>query len=92
MPTYVMSGSYSLEGMRGISPARTDETTALIRKHGGELRAVYALLGKPDLLVIVDLPDNARAMQTSMSLSRLLGVAFTTSPALTVQEFDRLVV
>ena len=39
---------------------------------------------------IVELPDTARAMQTSAALTKLLGVDFTTAPALTIEEFDKL--
>jgi uncharacterized protein with GYD domain len=85
-----MFGKYSLEGMRGISAKRSDEVRTLIKQHGGELKAVYALLGAVDLVVIVELPDTARAMQTSAALAKLLGVGFTTAPALAMEEFDKL--
>jgi uncharacterized protein with GYD domain len=90
MATYVMLGKYSLEGLKGISAKRSDEARALIKQRGGELKAVYALLGEVDLVGIVELPDTARAMQTSAALTKLLGVDFTTAPALTIEEFDKL--
>jgi uncharacterized protein with GYD domain len=90
MATYVMFGKYSAEGMKGISAKRSKEAMALIKKHGGELKAAYALLGGIDLLMIVDLPDTARAMATSTALAKLTGIAFTTSPAVTIEEFDQL--
>jgi uncharacterized protein with GYD domain len=85
-----MFGKYSVEGIRGIRSARTAKAAALVKKHGGELKAVYALLGETDLLIIADLPDTARAMQTGIGLAKLLGASFTTAPALSVQEFDKL--
>ena len=91
MATYVMFGKYSHEGVKGISAARTEKAAALIKKSGGELKSVYALLGEPDLVVIVELPDTARAMQTAIALTKLLGVSFTTAPALSGQEFDKLI-
>ena len=48
MATYFMFGKYSLEGMKGISAGRTAKTLALIKKHGGEFKAGYALLGDVD--------------------------------------------
>jgi uncharacterized protein with GYD domain len=90
MATYVMLGKYSLEGLRAISGKRSDEARALIKEYGGELKAVYALFGEVDLVVIVELPDTASAMQVAVALTRLLGVHFTTSPAITVEEFDRI--
>jgi len=90
MATYFMFGKYSLEGMKGISAGRTAKTLALIKKHGGELRAGYALLGDVDLVLIVDLPDTGQAMKTSAALTKLLGVSFSTAPAVSVEEFDKL--
>ena len=40
--------------------------------------------------MIADLPDNARAMAASMALAKSTGIAFTTAPALMVDEFDKL--
>ena len=54
------------------------------------LKSGYALLGDADLVLIVDLPDNEQAMKTSVALTKLLGIAFTTTPAVTIEEFDRL--
>lgn len=90
MGIYVMFGTYSPEAMRAISSKRTDEAEALIKQHGGELKAVYALLGDVDLVVVVDLPDTERAMQTSAGLTKLLGVSFRTAPAVSIETFDKL--
>lgn len=90
MATYVMFGKYSAEAFEGISAKRSDEAKALIKKHGGELKAGYALLGGVDLVLVVDLPDTQRAMAVSAALAKLTGIAFTTSPAVTLEEFDKL--
>ena len=90
MATFVMFGKYSVEGMKGISAKRSDEAKAVIKKHGGELKSAYAMLGGTDLLLIVDLPDTARAMAASAALAKLTGIAFATSPAVTIDEFDKL--
>jgi uncharacterized protein with GYD domain len=90
MATYVMFGKYSVEGIKGISARRSDDAKALIRKNGGELKAAYATLGGIDLVMIVDLPDTAKALATSAALAKLTGIAFTTSPAVSIDEFDKL--
>ncbi len=91
MATYVMLGKYSPQGLRDMSAKRTNDARALIKQHGGELKSAYALLGDIDLVIIVELPDTARAMQTSAALTKMLGIDFTTAPALTVEEFDKLI-
>ena len=59
-------------------------------KGGGEFKAGYALLGEIDLILIVELPDNGQAIKTSAALSKMLGISFTTSPAVSAEEFDKL--
>ena len=90
MSTYFLFGKYSKEAVKAISAERTRESMALIRDNGGEFKAGYALLGEIDLVLIVDLPDTEHAMKTSAALSNLLGIAFTTAPAVSVEDFDKL--
>ena len=91
MATFVMFGKYSAEAMKGLSKDRTAKAKALVAKYGGEIKAAYALLGKTDLLVIADLPSTAEAMKASLALTRLTGIGFTTSPAMPIEEFDKLI-
>ena len=91
MATYILFGKYSVEGLKGISAKRSSEAKALVKKHGGELKAGYAMLGGVDLVLVADLPDTARAMAASAALAKLTGVAFTTSPAVSIEEFDKIV-
>lgn len=90
MATYLMFGKYSLDSVKQISAKRTDQTADLIKKHGGELKGGYALLGDVDLILVVDLPDNGAAMKTSAALSKMLAIEFTTAPALSLEAFDEL--
>ena len=90
MATYFMFGSYSQDSVRKISAKRTDETKQLIEKQGGKLTAAYALLGEKDLVLIVDLPNTEQAMKTSVALSKMLGVGFSTLPAVSVETFDKI--
>lgn len=90
MATFLMFGRYSAEAVKGISAERTDKAVKRIKKLGGEVNAAYALLGEKDLVIIADFPGTEQAMQASVALSKLTGIAFTTSPAVTVEAFDKL--
>ncbi|TET52718.1 MAG: GYD domain-containing protein, partial [Anaerolineales bacterium] len=89
MATYLMFGSYTIDSVQEISAQRTDKAEDLIKRFGGKLKAGYALLGEDDIVLIVELKDTERAMQASVALSKLLGIAFTTAPAVTLDEFDK---
>ena len=75
MATYLMFGRYSLGAVKEISAERTEKAAAMVKKHGGEVKGGYALLGKDDLVLIVDLPDTESAMKTSIALSKFLGIS-----------------
>jgi len=90
MQTFVMLGTYSSQdALDDISSKRTAQAKSVIKKLGGKVKSIYALLGDNDLLLIVDLPGVLEAMKASVTLSEMSGIAFTTSPAITVQEFDK---
>jgi len=91
MAKFLMLGKYSLEGIKGITPERTKKAIEVIEKAGGKVDSMYALLGNYDLAFIVNFPGNSEAMRASISLTKLTGISFTTSPALTVEEFDKMV-
>ena len=91
MDLFIMFGKYSAEAVKGISPQRTAKAVSLVKKLGGDIKAMYALLGEKDVLVILTLPGVQEAMKASLALSKLTGISFTTSPAITVEDFDKLV-
>lgn len=90
MATFIMFGKYTQEGLKGMSGARTKKAAALVQKAGGEVKAIYATLGECDLVCIAELPSVQAAMQASVGLSKMTGIAFTTAPAVTVDEFDQI--
>lgn len=90
MATFLMFGKYTTEALKGISAKRTEELTRIVKKFGGEPKAMYLLLGEVDIVGIVDFPSVEQAMKASVALSRLTGVSLTTSPAVTVEEFDKM--
>jgi uncharacterized protein with GYD domain len=90
MTTYLMFGKYSSKSLKDAGSQRTKEALDAIKQCKGEVEAIYATLGPNDLVVIVDFPGTAEAMQASMALTKLTGIGFTTSPAVSVDVFDKL--
>lgn len=90
MITCFMFGKYTTEAIKEISADRTKKAVIVIEELGGKVTSMYALLGEQDLIFVVDFPDVNQAIKASVSLSNLLGIPFSTSPAVTVEEFDAM--
>lgn len=90
MTTFFMFGRYSSEAIKEMSVERTQHAVSEIKKLGGEVMAMHALLGEYDLLFCVSLPGVEEAIKASVALNRSTGVSFTTSPAVSVEIFDQL--
>ena len=91
MPIFMMFGKYSSEALKGISPERTDKAVEVIKKNGGKVISMYAVLGEHDLVLTLDFPDSEKALATSVALNKLTGISFTTSPIVEVEQFDKLI-
>ena len=91
MPIFMFFGKYSSESLKGISSERTDRAVNLIKKNGGKVISMYAVLGEHDLVFTLDFPDAEKALATSVELNKLTGISFTTSPVVEVEKFDTLV-
>ena len=93
MPKYLISASYSAEGLRGLqkdkASGRRQAATAAIESLGGKVECFYNALGADDVYVIVDLPDNSTAAAVGVTVSATGLVRTRTTALLTVEETDR---
>jgi len=88
---YFMYGKYTKEGLEGISASRTKEALDAIEKAGGKVNQMYALLGKYDLVLITDFASVVDVMKASISLNKMTNIAFTSFPAISIEEFDKAI-
>jgi uncharacterized protein with GYD domain len=88
MTTYFLTGTYGADAIRSISRERTADVTKMIEDMGGKVLSIYLLLGEKDLVLIADFPGLKEAIKGSISISKMTGISFTTSPAVTAEEFD----
>ena len=91
MATYFLFGKYSAEAFTGMGASRTENARKLVQTFGGEIKSIHALFGDRDLVIIATLPGTEQAMKFSLSLSKSTGIAFSTSEAVDVEDFDKLV-
>lgn len=91
MSTFLMFGKYSSDAIKGMSAERTEKANSLIKKFGGEIKSMYALLGEVDLVFVVDFLGIENAMKASVALGKFTGISFKTAPAVTVEDFDKMI-
>ena len=90
MATFFMFGKYSLDSLGKISAQRTETARQVVEQLGGRIKDIYALLGQYDLILIVELPNMAKAMETSVALQRATGISFSTVAAVPIEDFDQM--
>jgi uncharacterized protein with GYD domain len=90
MQTFFLFGKYSAESLHKISAKRTKQAENIVRDMGGKIKSIYALLGEKDLVLIVSLPGMEQAIKTSIGLTKATGIAFSTTPAVEVSAFDKM--
>src|SRR3982751_908833 len=93
MPRYLIEGSYTSEGAKGViqegGSSRRDTVTKLIEGMGGSVEAFYYTFGERDVIVICSAPDEVTALALSMTVNQSGKVRVTTHPLLTVEDVDR---
>ena len=92
MSKYLLVGSYSPEGLRGLqkdsATKRREAVAELVKSAGGTLEAFYYAFGGDDVITIVDAPDNVSISAISIAASASGMVRTRVTPLLTVQEVD----
>ncbi len=92
MAKFFMYGKYTKDAMVDISADRTKQALDAIAKAGGKVNSMYALLGKYDIVLITDFPGVAEVMKASVALNKLTNIAFTSFPAITIEEVYKIIV
>ena len=95
MPKYMVQGSYSVDGMRGVlaegGTARVEEVRQLIEASGGKLEAMYFAFGSDDFVILAEGTDNVTAAALTMTVASSGAVTNRTTVLLTPEEIDAAV-
>ena len=93
MAKYLITASYTAEGMKGLQKDKASGRRNVLRQAcasvGGKLEAFYFAFGSDDVVTIVDLPDNVAASALSLAASGSGLVRTRTTALLTVEEVDK---
>lgn len=95
MAKYLIEASYTPEGLKGLlkegGSGRRAAVEQLVRSAGGSVEAFYFVFGEDDVIVVVDLPDNASMAALSLTVSAAGGATSTVRVLLTPEEIDSAV-
>ncbi len=92
MPKYLITASYTTEGLKGLLKGGGSARRTAVQKAadslGGKLETLYFAFGDHDVIAIADLPDNGTAAAFSLTVNATGAVRTTTTPLLTPEEID----
>ena len=93
MPLYMLQASYTAEGLKGLmkdtASGRRNAVKAGVKAAGGKLESMYYCFGSDDVVLIMDLPDNAAAAGLAAVVGASGMVHARTTPLLSVEEMDK---
>lgn len=92
MAKYMFTGRYNAEGAKGLmsdgGSGRRTAIEALTKSVGGSVESMYWALGKDDVYVIVDLPDDQAAAALALTVGASGSVTVRTTSLLTAADVD----
>ena len=93
MAKYLIEASYTSEGAKGLlkdgGSKRRSATEKTVKDVGGKLEAFYFAFGNRDALIIVDAPDHASIVATSLAVNASGAVRTRTTVLLSPEEIDQ---
>ena len=92
MPKFLIQGSYSADGAKGLIKEGGSGRKAAVQKAleglGGRLESMYFTFGGDDVIVIVDLPDTTSGLALSLAVNASGAVKISTTMLLSLEEVD----
>jgi len=92
MAKYLIKGSYTAEGAKGLLKEGGTGRKAAVKKAleglGGTLDAIYYTWGADDVIVICDMPDSISGLALSLAFNSSGAVRISTTPLLSVEDVD----
>lgn len=93
MPTYMTLVRYTQQGIKTIkdSPSRLDTAKALFSSMGGEIKSFYLAMGKYDVIVIAEAPDDETATKLVLTIASAGAIRTETFRIFTEDEYRKLI-
>lgn len=90
MPTYVILGNYSDQGIRNVKETtkRAEAFRNFAKKMGVAVKEIYWTMGRYDIVTIIDAPDDPTATRLLLAAGALGNVRTETLRAYTQKEVE----
>ncbi len=93
MPKYLLQGSYTEQGLKGIlkegGSKRLEAVEQLCKGMGGTLEVFYYAFGEDDFFIIIDMPDNVGVTAASLMVNASGTVKVRVTVLVTPEEVDQ---
>ena len=93
MPTYIILGKYTQEGIMKIKemPQRLQASRQVAKSLGGEIKKFYLTMGQYDFVAICESPSNEAMMQGALTVGSRGAVKTETLVAIPVEKAVEIV-
>ena len=93
MPTYIVLGEFTDQGVRTVKDTvkRAEAARESARKLGATMKEIYWTLGKYDIAIVLDAPDEATATAFGLSIGVLGNVRTHTMRGFNSEEIGKIV-
>jgi uncharacterized protein with GYD domain len=93
MSTYMTFIRYTQQGIESIkdSPARLDTAKELYKSLGAEIKSFYLTMGRYDVIVISEAPDDETATKLAMTIASAGAIRTETFRLFTEDEYRKLI-
>jgi uncharacterized protein with GYD domain len=93
MATFITLVQTTQKGIEDIkrSPARLDAAKQAFKAMGGELKQFYLVLGRYDMVVIGEAPDDETAAKLSLAIGSQGAIRTETMRAFTEEEYRKII-
>lgn len=92
MPTYVTLWKYTRDGLMDMknTPDRYEAVKKIISDAGGKLLSIYGLVGKYDVITIMEMPDEKVAASTILKICSKGRITSQTMTAISIDDFLKI--
>jgi uncharacterized protein with GYD domain len=93
MPTYVTLIKWTHQGITSVkdAPARLDQGKETLKAFGSELKDFYLTMGRYDIVVVSEAPDDAAAAKVALAVGSAGNVTTETLRAFTEDEYREII-